>query len=136
MQTTLLQTLFAQLKLASATAVTTATPLNITSLFIPVGTWEFTGCVNFVPANTTSITVLQAGVNATSATLPSADLGLTTFETAANVFTTAGAGFTLNLIPFILNIATAGTIYLVANAVFTVSTLTAAGYVTAKQISP
>lgn len=123
----------AQLLNASATAVTTATPLNITSIYLNPGVWEISGIVTFTPAASTSVTRLQAGIGTATATLPSIDNGLVNFSTAANVLVNP---FSIVLPPLFVTIAgTAGaTIYLVASATFTVSTLTASGFLTIEEM--
>lgn len=53
----------------SAVALTTATPANVTSLVLGPGNWDVEGNVNFTAVGGTQ-TAAQAGINTTSATLP------------------------------------------------------------------
>lgn len=133
MQNTIIINQNARLLNAATTAVTTATPLNIVSIVLNPGDYAITGAINFTPAGTTSVTVLSGGINSVTATLPSIDNGLVQFSTAANVIVNP---FTIVIPELIITIAgnTSATLYLVANAVFTVSTLTASGYINAKQL--
>lgn len=114
------------IKLASgsATSLTTDTPKNITTYQITPGDWECWGVVDFNPAATTSVTQLYEGISATSAALGADD----TFS-----FANWAGGSVLNVtqrrnVPrqrFSVGVTT--NIYLVAQAQFSVSTMTAYG---------
>jgi hypothetical protein len=117
----------------AAVALTTATPANVTSLSLTAGTWDISGTVSFTPAVTTSITNLQGGVNSTSATLPGAITGgqFGHFQTA----TVPGAvnpAYSTGTRRLILTVTT--TVYLVAQAAFTVSTCGAFGILAARRV--
>ena len=60
--------LSASLAVGSATALTTATAKTVTNTYLPPGDWDVWGVVDFLPAGTTSITVLAVGASATANT--------------------------------------------------------------------
>lgn len=132
----------ANLLSASALSVTTATPLNITSMVLTPGDWDVTGIVDFVPAATTSVTQWNVSVSNTSATLasqaPSTSTAInigpfatTTINQAAAV---PAAEVTLAGNPVRVSVNANTTIYLVAQAAFTVSTMTAYGSLRARRV--
>ena len=135
MQATIATTNFSQTLVASAVSLTTATPTNIlaSAMICAPGSWLFLPCVNFIFAATTSYTILNIGVNTTSATLPTSDLGLWKQTTVA-IVPAAAQSWLGN--PFVLTFAVSTSVYLVAQATFTVSTLTASGWLLATQVSP
>lgn len=127
---------------SAATGATTATSLNVTAaaLSLTAGDWDVSGYIGFLPAATTSITVLKAAISKTTATLPASDtfgvqtsgeLG-TQFSTAANV---PGANdILLPLVGCRISLTATTNIFLVANATFTVSTLTVYGSLCARRV--
>jgi hypothetical protein len=116
------------------TSLTTATPANVITtpfLALTAGDWDVWGEICFLPAATTSITQLAFGLNSVSATLPAANSGL-----VQNTFT----AFVPTAIPQCDNVTArrvslsgATTYYLVAQAAFTVSTLSAFGTLYARR---
>lgn len=117
---------------ASAVSLTTNTAANVTSLTLTPGDWDITAVADFQFAASTSYTALQAGLSTTSQTLGSQDT-FKTIATAANVPT---AAFDPNLVVPIMRLSVAAntTVYLVAKAVFTVSTLKAYGSIRALRV--
>lgn len=105
--------------LGSAVALTTATNANITSQSLGAGDWDVWASISYNNPGTTNIASVTAGVSTTSA----AFAGDPTMLRMAN----QGAGFSVGgAIPqqrLLLSGAT--TVYCVAQASFTVSTLTA-----------
>jgi len=138
---TLATPIAAQLLSANATSLTTATPKTIAgtgstgSIFLNAGTWLITGWINFIFASTTTGTSVQGGFNTTTNVLPTADAGLT----GLTVTFPAGAPTTqsLTLTPTIVNVGVNGaTYFLVGQAAFAVSTLTAYGAIAATPLVP
>lgn len=116
----------------SAVSLTTNTTANVTSISLTAGDWDVTGVVDFQYGATTSITNLVGGSSTTSATLGARDTFFD-FETAANVPTaTADAAFVIPTTR--ISIAATTTVYLVAQATFTVSTLKAYGTIRARRM--
>lgn len=116
----------------SSVSLTTNTTANITSISLTPGDWDVTGVVDFTFGATTSYTNLQGGVSTTSATIGGQD-SYFDFETAATVPTaTKDPAFTVPTVRLTLTSTT--TVYLVAQATFTVSTLKAYGTLRARRV--
>jgi hypothetical protein len=116
----------------SAVALTTETPANVTSITLTPGTWDISGVVGYLPAASTSITVRQGGANTTSATLGA--LGTKyVVSSAAAVPTAVGQEHPIPTHRVTVTVNT--TLYLVAQATFTVSTLGAYGIISARLVS-
>lgn len=131
----------------SAVALTTATTANVTSIALTPGDWDIDCQVEFSPAATTSVTQSNAAMSLTSATLPTqpggavgrATLGpepIITFNQAAAV-PAAGYALAPTTVRCTVSQAAPGvtvTVYLVAQATFTVSTMSAFGSIRARRI--
>lgn len=132
----------ANLLVASAVSVTTATPVNITSIVLTPGDWDVDGIIDFVPAATTSVTQLNVSISNVTGTLssqaPSTSTAInlgpfatTTINQAASV---PAAEITLSGATVRVSVNANTTIYLVAQAAFTVSTMTAYGSIRARRV--
>lgn len=132
---------------SNSTGLTSPNPINVCtqpSLTVTPGFWQLKGAVGFSPAATTSITQLHAAISATSATLPAADtMALPTNgevriqdSRAANV--PGQNSITLTLPTYELTVANGTTkiLFLVAEGVFSVSTLNVYGWMEAVRILP
>jgi len=110
---------------SNSVSLTTATSANITYIDLPIGTWEVSGSVYFTPAATTTMTDLIAGTSLSSATLEPLN------STDDKISRAAGAGQTIVKSSPIrsvkVNVKSAARIFLVANATFAISTMTAYG---------
>ena len=122
----------------SAVTLTTATGNNVTSISLTAGDWDLDGQVDFSPAATTSVTQLNSSISLTSATLsPQAGGsglgpdGTTTINQPAEVPT---ALICLPTFTTRLSIAATTTVFLVAQANFTVAAMTAYGTIRARRI--
>lgn len=115
----------------SATALTTATPKTITSIALTPGDWDVSGVVDFLPAATTSITVLAEGASAVTNTLGADD----TYASDSMAATVPGAVAQRKNIPTQrISIAANTTIYLIASATFTVAAMTGFGTIRARRV--
>ena len=123
------------LNISSAISLTSGTPANvIASIVIPAA-------VGFVPAATTSVTAFIGAVSTTSATIPPANTELVT-DGAGQIHShlsypasVPGANSIDIVMPsYPLFTATSVTVYLVAQATFTVSTISAFGVLNALRI--
>jgi len=115
----------------SATALTTATGKNITSISLTAGDWNINTIVYHVPAATTSVTVLSHGLSTTTATL---DITAGRFvQFAIPAFVNGGITFSTTGMQYRLSLASTTTIFLVASDTFTVSTMTAYGMISARR---
>jgi hypothetical protein len=123
----------------SAVSLTTATAANVTSITLAPGDWDISGVIDFNPAATTSVTNITAGVSLTSATLAAqtGGSGLGTDPTMAwNQAASVPAGVMAMEVPAVrLSITATTTVYLVAKATFTVSTMTAYGTIRANRVA-
>ena len=115
----------------SAVSLTTNTTANVTSVSLTAGDWEVSGVVDFTPGATTSLTQRTAGVSTTSATLGAQD-SMSQTSVAANV---PGANVISQVTPNVrISVAVTTPVYLVARALFTVSTLAAYGSIRARRV--
>ena len=130
------------LNISSAISLTSGTPANvIASIVIPAGSWLISAAVGFVPAATTSVTAFIGAVSTTSATIPPANTELVT-DGAGQIHShlsypasVPGANSIDIVMPsYPLFTATSVTVYLVAQATFTVSTISAFGVLNALRI--
>ncbi len=115
-------------------ALTDLTAANVISIPLGIGTWEVNGQVAYIFGATTSVTRLRQGASQTSATMPVSILDTTIQATAAQVPTNAIESV-LAIPNTRIVLAAPATIYLVAQAGFTVSTCSAYGTINAKRIT-
>ena len=113
-----------------AVALTTGVSANVTSISLTAGDWDVTGLTNFTPGATTNITQYGSGPSSTTAALGAQDT-YAQIVTAAQV---TGANIIDLPLPTVrFSLAGTTTIFLVARASFTVSTLTAGGTIRARR---
>lgn len=116
----------------AAVSLSTGTTANVTSIALTAGDWDVTGVLDLQFGATTSYTNLAGGISLTSATLGAQDSGFD-FETPAAVPTNAkDMAWVLPTVQ--INVSGNTTVYLVAQATFTVSTLKAYGTIRARRI--
>lgn len=117
----------------SAISLTTATTAGITSISLTAGDWDVSAVVAFVTAATTSVTLQIGGISTTSATLPTTVSygGLTQLALEAEVPGAATAALPVPVTR--ISVASTTTVYLVASATFTVSTMTGYGGIMARR---
>lgn len=117
----------------SAVSLTTNITANVTSISVGAGVWDVSGNVSFISGATTSITVQRGGVTAASATLPTVGIspGVAGWAGAAIV----NQSPTVSIPTTRITMVAAGTIYLVALSTFTVSTMAAFGYISARRVA-
>ncbi len=131
----------ATLAAGSAVSLTTATPKTVLSLSVSPGTWDLTGVVDYTVGASTTITLLEAGISLTANTL-SAQTGGSGLETDPNTSwaqSSASPGanpVSLAVGPLRYTNSTTGnvTVYLVTQASFATSTLSAYGTLTARPV--
>lgn len=116
------------------TTLTTATSANmvVAGLSLTAGDWDVWANVNFLPGATTSITQLAFGLNTVTATLPAAGAGLSQQTMAAFVPGAVNQSFAATMIRVNVNATTP--VYVVAQAAFTVSTLSVFGTIYARRV--
>jgi hypothetical protein len=116
----------------SAVALTTSVAANVTSISLTAGDWEAYGSVDFYPAATTTISSIASALSTASATFPvrgtsAAFISLSAPLNAGNLVD-LGTGRTR------FSLAATTTVYLIASALFGVSTMTAGGYIGARRM--
>jgi hypothetical protein len=118
---------------SNSVALVSGTAANImTGLALSKGDWDCTPVANFTPTATTSLTSLKYGLSATSATLGAQDTYVN--DTRPAWVPGVAAALTYRAVDQRFNISTATTIYLVANATFSVSTLRGGGTISCRRM--
>ena len=112
-------------------SLSTGVTTNVTSISLTAGDWDVSGQVAIVPAASTTVPNSFGGSSTTSATI---DVSGTYWQFAPGGTAPAGANYTFAIPTRRISIASTTTIYLVANASFTVSTCTATGFIRARRI--
>lgn len=116
----------------SAVSLTTNVTANITSISLTAGDWDVWGNVGFVAAGTTTANQYGAYISTTSATIPPEPNG-GAFSVLQGTFSggvaqqTIPAGYTR------ISLAATTTVYLEAYATFSVSTMSAYGFIGARR---
>ncbi len=126
---------------ASSTSASTGVDINVTStaLTLTAGDWDVTGLLGVTPGGTTSITQVLLGISLTSATMPSsATLAVPTGGEVRYAFSEAASvpvgDSTYNTGPTRVSISGTTTFYLVAQATFSISTLSVYGSIYARRV--
>jgi hypothetical protein len=116
---------------ANGVALTSGSPINITSISLTAGDWDVSGVGGVVPAGTTTVSSVATGVNTTTGTLPG---GLTGQQ--ATIGPNGGAGLTLvTPLPVVrFSLAVTTTVFLVMQAAFALSTCTGNGVLRARRV--
>ena len=116
------------------TTLTTATSANMVVAGLPMtaGDWDVWANVNFLPAATTSITQLAFGLNTVTATLPAAGSGLV--QNTYPAFVPGAIPQCDNVTMIRVNVSATTPVYVVAQAAFTVSTLSVFGTIYARRV--
>ena len=103
----------------SAVSISNTTATNCTSRALTAGDYDVWGSITFTPGATTTVTIVQAGLNTTSATIPSAG-NLWTLQGSLTTGATQSAAVPYQRV----KLTSSGTVYLVGFAAFGVSTMT------------
>lgn len=127
------QYVISSVALGSAIPLTNNTELNITSISLTAGDWQVSGNVFFIPAASTSVSVLQGSLSTTSATR---DLAPDRFGSASFDSLVLGGNGPYSVAIPSTRVSTSSTIpfYLVALATFSASTLSTYGVINARRI--
>ena len=116
----------------SAVSMSNGTTVNVTSISLTAGDWDVSGSVAFSQPGTTNVTNLVAAVNSSSATLPNTDERSVAYIAAAGIVLQQEPS--LKIIPTRYALSGTTTIYLVAYANFSISTLKAYGRISARRV--
>lgn len=120
----------------SATALTTATAKNVTSLSLTAGDWDVWGNVLFTGNAATTVTYIAGFISTVSATFPTPPNA----GAYMNFVPPAGGNFAGNNTPGLLagqrriSVSSTTTVYLEAYAEFAVNTLSSYGYIAARRV--
>ena len=121
----------ASLAVGAATALVTATPKTIISMTLTPGDWDVSGVVDFLPAATTSITVLGEGVSTVDNTFGADD----TYALGSMAAVVPGAVAQRYMTPVRrINVIADTIVYLIGSATFTVAAMTAFGTIRARRV--
>jgi hypothetical protein len=118
----------------SAVSLTNDVEANMTSISLTAGDWDVTGNVVFSAGGGTTISQLRAGINTTSATFPAfTGNGDGAFVLSNAPYATSGSNW-LPVGTRRISVSATTTVYMVVEAFFSVSTMTAAGCLRARRI--
>jgi hypothetical protein len=116
-------------------SLTTATAKNLTTISLTAGDWDVSGCIFLDGAVTTNVTLLRGNASSTSATINFYAIGWAGLSFgSAGVIPNATGSLSVPLPTQRFSLSATTTIYLVGIATFSVSTLTAGGYITARRV--
>lgn len=114
----------------TGTNLLTNTSTNATSISLTAGDWEVDGVIAFIPAGSTVLSNLQAGITSASATIPTT-LGARSILGATHA---AGVGSTVIAPTVRMSLSSTTTVYIVAFAGVNTSTATVDGYIRARRV--
>lgn len=125
------QYLFTNVPISSAVTLLNITPANIASLSLTAGDWDVWGSVITNPNASTTTSFVAAGLTTSSATLPTPPNsgGFAVSGPAAT-----GAQIALPAGMMRLSLASTTTVYLVAEVFFSISTMSAFGFIGARRM--
>ncbi|KGC13706.1 gp19 domain protein [Burkholderia gladioli] len=120
---------FVNSNFSSVSMTTSGTAQNLTSISLTAGDWDVTGAATYTSGSGATQTIWLAGVNTTSATLPS--LG-SYFQSGGSITATGAA----SAIPPVtrINVSSTTTVYLVGESVFSGGSVTASGFLRARRV--
>ena len=117
-------------------ALTTATPLNVTSVPLTAGDWDVSASIDYLYTAAT-VTDSRGGPSLNSATLPTqaggAGLGTDALVIDAANFVTISDTESLIIPPVRVSVAVTTTVFLVAQCTFSVGTVSAFGTIRARR---
>lgn len=113
----------------TGTSLTSGANANVTSVSLTAGDWDVDGVVLFNPAGTTTVSALALGSSTTSATFG----GLGALSSYGLTFTT-GSAQRLIAPRQRISLSATTTVFLVGQATFGVSTMTADGFIRARRV--
>ena len=115
----------------------TATPINITSISCTAGDWDISMVADYAYTGTT-VTDIRAGPSLTTGTLPTqpggGGLGTDSLAVDSSNFVTITDVQTISSGPVRLSIAATTTVFMVAQATFSIGTVTVFGTIRARRV--
>ena len=119
--------------LASQLSLTSGNTLSVTSISLTAGDWDVSGAVSFYPTLTTNQTLLIGSISLVNATID-ATLGRD-IRLATPPQVTGGTINSISTKSVRLSLSATTTVYLCAVAVFTASTMTVYGNISARRVA-
>ena len=117
--------------IGSASAMTTGTLINVTSMSLTAGDWDVRGVVGFAVGGSTVLATISGGSSVTSLTLTTERYSNISFPAAANP---VGPSYILTIPYQRISLATTTTVYLVAVASFSVAGCSGYGSMSARRV--
>lgn len=114
---------------AGPTGISSGASTNITSLSLTAGDWDVDGNVFFAGAATTVTSVMQSGITTTSGTIPADPDRQIFFGTGMT-----NTAYTQRPLTTRINVSATTTVYMVVQATFTTSTMTASARLNARRV--
>lgn len=112
----------------AAVAVTSGVDKTIASVNLTPGDWDICGNIVTTPAAGTTTSQIAVGINGTTDTLPTVEQR---FQSGAAI--PASQRTSASIANRRISIGASGTLYLVANVIFAVSTMSCCGYINARR---
>lgn len=120
---------------ASAAGLTTGTGLSITSISLTAGDWEVAGNVVYQTSSGVSVTKVFSSISTTDNTLDATTGGrLSSISMGAVIPGASNNSWSIPVGPIRISSAGTTTVYLVAQATFTASTLAAYGHIKGRRV--
>lgn len=113
-------------------ALTTATPLTITSISLTAGDWDVAGSIGFLPATTTNVTQFIGSFSTTTNVVDSTPGRFFSFNLAPYVPGAAQQNYTMPIGRF--SLASTTTVFFIAQSAFTISTMGGFGIIRARRV--
>ncbi|NTG00122.1 hypothetical protein G6L30_08310 [Agrobacterium rhizogenes] len=117
-----------------AVSLTTNTPANVTSISLTAGDWDVRGVVAWTTGASTTISSISTAINTTSASMPASLLPNGGAYSLINANFNTGNGDVLPVGTRRLSLSSTTTVYLIAQASFGASTMSAYGGIYARRM--
>lgn len=114
----------------TGTSLPNNTNTNATSISLTAGDWDVDGVIGILPAGSTTLANIQAGISTTSATMPTAIGGRTIFGPAG----AAGVASSVPAPTTRISLSATTTVYLIAFSGVNISTATVDGFIRARRV--
>lgn len=119
--------------IGSAVSLVNTTPKTVTSITLGAGDWDVDCVSQYFPANTTQFTALQTSLSLATNTMDTTPGRI--FTVPQGTITSTGAfAYSCGLPNYRFSLSGTTTIFMVADAAFTVSTMTAYGILRARRV--
>ena len=130
------EVIYSEVVFGSGVSLTTNVAKTVTSISLTAGDWDIYGNIIFFPSgtHTASVTRLSGGISLSTNTMPTlSDPTLSAGSVVISATVPGDALIYVNICPCRQSLSGNTTVYLIALATFTVNTLTAGGFITARR---